>query len=84
MPHPPLLMSPEGCLPRPSQNAADELGGLLTGETFGELLRLAYGHLWRHVLDVEHLVEREAQYGAVDYAHAVDRPADRDLAEPSI
>src|SRR5918994_846933 len=68
----------------PSQNTADELGRLVAREASGELNRLAHGYLGRHVLDVEHLVEREAQDGTVDGAHPVDRPADRHLPEPPI
>ena len=69
---------------RPPQNAADKLRRLVAGEALCELHGLAHRYLRRYVLDVKHLVEREAQDRAVHRAHPVYRPADGDLAEPPV
>src|SRR5918998_1266101 len=75
---------PEPRLFRPPQDAADELGRLVARETRGQLYRLVHGYLGGYVLDVEHLVEREAQDRAVHGAHPIHWPADRDLTEPFV
>jgi hypothetical protein len=69
---------------RPPQDATDELRGLVARKALCEFHSLAHGHLRGYVLDVEHLVEREAQDRAVYRAHPVYRPANRDPTESLI
>jgi hypothetical protein len=54
---------------------------LIAGEALSELDGFVNSYLGGHVLDVEHLEEREAQNRAVDGAHAVNRPSYGDVAE---
>src|SRR5215212_1709237 len=79
MPH--LTVNPQ---PGAPQYPAHERRSLLTGEPRGELDGLVDGDLGRDIVDVEHLVEREAQYGAVYGAHAMHRPSFGDLGEHGI
>src|SRR5215218_950407 len=57
---------------------------LVPGEPFGELDRLVYSDVGGDVLDVEHLVEGEAQDRTVHRAHAVHGPPHRDFGENRI
>src|ERR687889_903066 len=79
MPHLPVLPQPGT-----PQYAAHESRCFVAGIPRGEFDGLVDGHVRRNVLHVEHLVEREAQDGAVNGAHAVHRPPLGDLREHGI
>src|SRR5918995_1698569 len=79
MPH--LAARPK---PRAPQHPPHERRRLFAGEPRGELDGLVYRHVGRDVIHVEHLVEGEAQNGAVHRAHAVHGPPDGDLREHGI
>src|SRR3712207_1332717 len=69
---------------RAAQNATHERRRLFAREPLGQLHGLVDGHLRGHVLDKEHLVEREAQDRAVHSVHPVYRPTLRDLGEQRV
>src|SRR5918997_4433179 len=71
-----LALRPQLCAP---QNSSYEGRRFVTGEPFGELDGLVYRDFGGNVVDVEHLVECEAQDRTVHRAHAVHRPPYRDL-----
>src|SRR5215217_3495324 len=74
--------------PRPTfgapQYPAHESRRLLAGEPLRELHGLVDGDIGWYVLHEEHLVERQPQNRAVDRAHPVYGPPDRDLGEQRV
>src|SRR5215213_6283091 len=66
MPH--LAVRPQPCTP---QHSPPESRRVLAGEPPGELDGLIDRHVRRHVVHVEHLVERESQDGTVYGAHTM-------------
>src|SRR5215210_383175 len=79
MPH--LALRPQFRAP---QDSPYERRRLVPGETFGELYRLVYRDVGGDVVDVEHLVEGEAQDRTIHRAHAVHGPPHRDFGEERI
>src|SRR5215210_3822763 len=69
---------------RAPQDPPYESRRLVPGEPFGELDRLIYSDVGGDVVDVEHLVEGEAQDRTVHRAHAVHGPPHGDFGEDRI
>src|SRR5829696_8754192 len=79
-----LAMSHPHPVHHSSQDTTNEGGGLLAREPLGQLHSLADGDLGGNIVHGAHLVERQPQDSAVDGAHPVYGPADRDLREEGV